>query len=98
MPTISLGGAQYFVAVIDDYSRKVWAYLLQKKDQVLLIGQHFVIMAIQTQARKRVKFLHSSNGGEYLSKYFQEFFDTKVIKRKLFAPYIPCENGIAESA
>ena len=33
MPIVSMGGAQHFVTFIDDYSRKVWAYLLWKKDQ-----------------------------------------------------------------
>ncbi len=31
----SLGGASYFVTFIDDYSRKVWAFALKSKDQVL---------------------------------------------------------------
>ena len=31
----SLGGAQYFVTFIDDYSRQMWVYPLNMKDQVL---------------------------------------------------------------
>ena len=53
----------------NDYSRKVWACLLRQKDQVLLVFQHFVIM-VKTQTGKWVNFLHSKNGGAYLSKYF----------------------------
>ena len=33
-PTVSLGGSSYFVTFIDDYSRKVWVYLLKRKDDV----------------------------------------------------------------
>jgi hypothetical protein len=33
-PTISFGGSSYFVTFIDDYSRKVWVYLLKRKDDV----------------------------------------------------------------
>ena len=28
MPAISMGVAQYFVTIIDEYTRKVWAYPL----------------------------------------------------------------------
>lgn len=31
----SLGGASYFVTFIDDYSRKLWVYVLKTKNQVL---------------------------------------------------------------
>ena len=31
----SLSGTQYFVTFIDDHSRKVWAFILKCKDQVL---------------------------------------------------------------
>ncbi|KAH9735646.1 Integrase catalytic domain-containing protein [Citrus sinensis] len=31
----SLSGGRYFMSVIDDYSRKVWIYILKTKDQVL---------------------------------------------------------------
>jgi len=29
----SLGNCQYFISVVDDYSRKVWIYFLKKKDE-----------------------------------------------------------------
>lgn len=31
---VSLGGAKYFLSIIDDYSKIVWVYLLKQKDQV----------------------------------------------------------------
>ena len=45
---------------------------------------------------KRVRCLHFDNGGEYVSKSFQDFCDTKGIKRELTAPYTPPQNGVAE--
>ena len=41
MDVRSLGGAQYYVNFIDDYSRKVWAFLLKTKDQVFQVFQQF---------------------------------------------------------
>ena len=43
-----------------------------------------------------VKLFHLGNGGAYMSKSFQEFYDAKVIKRELIAPYTPLQNGVAE--
>ena len=31
----SLGGARYFVSFIDDFSRKVWVYVLKHKNEAL---------------------------------------------------------------
>ena len=33
--TASLGGMQYFVTFVDDYSRKVWVFFMKKKNEVL---------------------------------------------------------------
>jgi hypothetical protein len=35
-PTVSFGGSSYFVTFIDDYSRKVWVYLLKEKMMYLI--------------------------------------------------------------
>ena len=37
----TLGGTLYFVTFIDDHFRKVWAYTLKTKDQVLDVFKHF---------------------------------------------------------
>ena len=94
MPTLSMGGASYFVTFIDDFSCKVWAYPLKHKDEVLLVFKRFFTL-VETEIGKRVKCLHSDNGGEYVSKSFQYFCDSKGIKRELIAPYTPPQNGVA---
>ena len=95
MPTISMGGASYFVTFIDDFSRKVWVYPLRRKDEVLSVFQKFVTL-VENQSSKKVKCLRSDNGGEYVSRAFQEFCDSKGIKRELTPPYNPPQNGVAE--
>ena len=95
MPVVSMGGAQYFVTFIDDFSRKVWVYSLKRKDQVLSVFQRFVTL-VETQTDKKVKCLRSDNGGEYVSKAFQDFCDAKGIKREFTAPYNPPQNGVAK--
>ena len=39
--TRTLGGVLYFVIFIDDYSRKIWEYILKSKDQVLDVFKQF---------------------------------------------------------
>ena len=95
MPSLSLGGASYFVTFIDDYSRKVWVYPLKRKDEVFSIFQRFVAL-VETNIGKKAKCLHSDNGGENVSKTFQDFCDLKGIKRELSAPYNPPQNGVAK--
>ena len=51
---------------------------------------------VENQIDKTLKCLRSDNGGEYVSKAFQAFCDSKGIKRELTAPYNPPQNGVAE--
>ena len=53
MPALSMGGAAYFVTFIDDFSRKVWAYPLRRKDEVLSVFQHFVTLVETQRLAKR---------------------------------------------
>ena len=85
MPNLSLGGASYFVTFIDDYSRKVWIYFLKHKDDVLNVFKRFVTL-VENESGTKLKCLHIDNGGEYVSKAFQDFCDAKGIKRELTAP------------
>ena len=43
-PTISYGGAKYYVLFIDDFSRKVWVYVLKRKDNVFNTFKQFRAM------------------------------------------------------
>ena len=76
------------VTFIDDFSRKVWAYPLKRKEQVLEVFQRFVTL-VETHTGKKLKCLCLDNGGEYVSKAFQEFCDAKGIRREFTAPYNP---------
>ena len=74
MPQLSMGGHEYFVTFIDDATRKVWVYFIKKKDEVFGAFQKFVAL-VENQTGKKLKCLRSDNGGENVSKIFQEFRD-----------------------
>ena len=95
MPVMSMGGALCFLTFIDDYSRKVWAYAIKRKDEELSIFKCFVTL-IETQCDKKVKCLQSYNGGKYISKDFYDFCDMKKIKWEFTAPYNPPQNDVLE--
>jgi hypothetical protein len=65
-PTISLGGSSYFVTFIDDYSRKVWVYLLKRKDDVFNTFKQFMDLA-EKSTDMSIKCLGTYNGGEFTS-------------------------------
>ncbi|KAK8936753.1 hypothetical protein KSP39_PZI011993 [Platanthera zijinensis] len=94
-PVPSLGGANYFVTFIDDYSRKVWIYFLKQKSEVF---EKFRIWKtqVENQTGKRVKYLRSDNGGEYTSLEFQGYCDQEGITRHFTIPGTPQQNGVAE--
>ena len=69
MPTLSLGGASYFVTFIDDATRKIWVYPIRHKDDALKAFQKFLALA-ENESGKKLKCLRTDNGGEYVGKVF----------------------------
>ena len=45
---------------------------------------------------KKIKVLHSDNGGEYVDNDFTHFLAKEGIRRKWTTPYNPEQNGVAE--
>ena len=95
MPYQSMGGAKYFVTFIDDFSRKVWAYPIKLKSDVLAVFQRWLAL-VENQSGYRLKCLRTDNGGEYVSCAFEQLCDERGIKHQLTAPYTPPQIGLAE--
>ena len=60
-----ISGALYFVTFIDDCSRKVWAYPLKMKDQVVDVFKEFHVRE-ERETGQKMKCIRSDNGGEYM--------------------------------
>ena len=60
---------RYFVTFIDDYSRKVWVYLMKNKNEILDIFLKWKEM-VENQTGRKAKRLCSDNGGEYKNDPF----------------------------
>lgn len=68
----SRGGARFFISFIDDWSRKVWVYLLKHKNQAFKSFKQWKSL-MEKQRGKQIKVLRTNNGLEYLSNEFTEF-------------------------
>lgn len=79
MPTRSLGGAEYFVMLIDDATRKVWAYPMARKSDAFNVFQKWLAL-VEKQSDGKLKCLWTDNGEEYISDDFQHFCDTRGIR------------------
>jgi len=70
----SLGGNSYFMSFIDEFTRKMWTYLIKLKSEVFNIFKKFKLSS-EKQSNKVIKVLRTNGGGEYNSHEFQVFCD-----------------------
>lgn len=91
----SLGGSRYFVTFVDDASRKVVVFFLERKSQVLEALQKFKNTA-ERQSGMKLKVLRTDNGTEYVNKAFRQVLEREAIRHQTSCPYTPEPNCVAE--
>ena len=91
----SLGGAEYFLTLLDDKTHYTWVYPLKTKDQVFDRFKEWQA-EVENLTDRRVKILRTDNGGEYTSKMFQAHLKACGIRHELTIPKTPEQNGAAE--
>lgn len=91
----SLGGNRYFLTFVDEFTRKIWIYLLKEKGEVF--GRFVKFCAkVERQSGYALTIFRTDGGGEFNSKEMEEFCAAKGIEHEVTAPYTPQHNGIAE--
>ncbi|KAD3066473.1 hypothetical protein E3N88_34353 [Mikania micrantha] len=88
----TIGGNQYYMLIVDDYSRHMWVYMLKTNDETLVAFKRFKAQ-VEKEGTNKVKTLRTDRGGEFNSHEFAIFCDDEGIKRHLTAPYSPQQNG-----
>ncbi|XP_073224915.1 uncharacterized protein [Cicer arietinum] len=88
-------GCSYFLTIIDDYSRKVWIYVIKSKSDTFMKFKEWH-MQIETQKETKLKCLRTDNGLKYLSEQFNKYFRDLCIQRHRTVAGTPQQNGIAE--
>lgn len=95
LPEKSLGGHRLFVTFIDDYSKKVFLYVLEKKSEVFDRFKEFKAEA-ENQTGERIKAIRSDNGREFKNRSFDELCREAGIIHQTTVAYNPQQNGVAE--
>ena len=65
-------GARYFLSMVDDYSRKLWIFILKTKDEVDDCFENWKTL-IENQTRKKIKRFKTDNGLEFCSDFFTNY-------------------------
>ena len=91
----SLGGAEYFLILLDDKTHYAWVYPLKTKDQVFECFKEWQA-EVENYTGQRVKTLRTDNGGEFTSKSFTAHLKACGIRHELTVPKTPEQNGVAE--
>ncbi|KAL2242583.1 UNVERIFIED_CONTAM: Retrovirus-related Pol polyprotein from transposon TNT 1-94 [Sesamum indicum] len=89
------GGNRYFLSIIDNYSRKVFVFLMKHKSEVFDKFEKWKIF-VENQTSRKLKSLRTDNGLEFCNQQFSEMCDKFGIRRHKTNPYTPQQNGVAE--
>ncbi|CAI7841553.1 unnamed protein product [Closterium sp. NIES-53] len=95
---LGAAGAEYFLTIVDVYTRMTWVYVLSKKSDVAETVKTDWLPMVERQQDRLVKAIRTDRGGEFLSKEFLLWLKKNGIRHSLTMPYSPAMNGIAERA
>ena len=95
METMAHTGFRYFVTFIDAYSHHLVVKLVKTKDETFGLTKSYFERA-ETETGERPNYFRSDGGGEYGSKEFQSYLESKGIHHKKMNTYTSQENGITE--
>jgi len=84
----TLGGAAYFLLVVDDHSRYMWIEMLKTKDQALDCFRRIKVRA-ELESGDKLKAMRTDRGGEFTSNMFSIFCNESGIKHYTTTPYSP---------
>ncbi|CAI5979308.1 unnamed protein product [Closterium sp. NIES-65] len=95
---LGAAGAEYFLTIVDVYTRMTWVYVLAKKSDVAETLKADWFPMVERQQDRLVKSIRTDRGGEFLSKEFGLWLKKNGIRHSLTMPYSPAMKGIAERA
>ena len=91
----SLGGASYFLGIMDVFTRHSWVYTIKKKSDAA--AQIFQWKAVaEGQSKTQLLNLRTDNGGEFTSTEFRSKMALAGVTLQATPPYSPESNSVAE--
>ncbi|CAI7859189.1 unnamed protein product [Closterium sp. NIES-53] len=95
---LGAAGAEYFLTVVDVYTRMTWVYVLSKKSDMAETVKTDWLPMVERQQDRLVRAIRTDRGGEFLSKEFSLWLKKNGIRHSLTMPYSHAMNSIAERA
>jgi transposase InsO family protein len=95
MSVSARGGYRYFITFTDDLSRYGYIYLIKHKSETFEKFKEFQ-SEVENHRNKKIKFLRSDRGGEYLSYEFGMHLKKYGIVPQLTPAGTPQRNGVSE--
>src|SRR4051812_41847867 len=95
MSVLARGGYRYFVPFTDDLSRYGYIYLMKHKSDTFEKFKEFQ-SEVENHHNRKIKFLQSDRGGEYLSYEFGTHMKQCGIVSKHTHTGLPQRNGVSE--
>ena len=90
--TLSHSGARCFISVVDDYSRKLWVFILKNKNNAFANFKQWNTLI----KGKKIKRLRTDNGLEFCYEEFERYCKDAGIVRHRTTAGTPQQNGLAE--
>ena len=91
----SLNGSQFYLVIIDDYSRFTWVRFLKHKSDTLDQLTNLCKL-IENQKNLKIKRLRSDHGGEFKNHRFTDFCNLNGYHHEFSCPRTPQQNGLVE--
>ncbi|CAI7747408.1 unnamed protein product [Closterium sp. NIES-53] len=98
LPVQGHKGERYFLTIVDDWGRLMWAYPLKQKDHAATTIREDWLPFVEKQAECVVKRIMTDRGGEFLGAEMTAWLKNQGIQRELTTAYTPQSNGVAEWA
>lgn len=89
------GDHNYFMSLINDYSRMIWIFMLKHKSDAFKNFKKWKTLVVN-QTGKKVNWMRTDNGLEFCWSEFNELCKTKGIVRHHTVRNNPQQNGVSE--
>ena len=95
MPITSLGGSNYLLTILDDYSSFSLTFPLRNKSDAADVIKDNITLLERWTGHTVIR-IRSDNGGEFTSMALTDFYASKGIQPETTNSYTPQQNGKAE--
>jgi len=92
MSIMYVHGHKYFLSIVDDLSKHMWAYMMHSKGETRSLLRNFIIFA-KNQYGKNIKIIRSDNGPEFC---YTDLYNQYGIDHQRSCVETPQQNAIVE--